>query len=252
MPERRLLKACKAACPQWLKSAYRRFKFRTRERRLAVGSNQEIFDRIYLDGAWGRGNDGVALSGSGSHEPKIIGPYISALSNFFDTLDSSPVVVDLGCGDFNVGEKLCDRASHYIACDVSLEVLRRNSTRDLPNVSFSQLDITKDVLPKGDVAIVRQVLQHLSNKEIVSFVRRLNIERSFNWIIITEHVPIGNFAPNRDKPVGPGIRLSIKSGVDITRRPFDMQFIESNVICEVEERNSGLNGVIRTTVFRLK
>ena len=75
-----------------------------------------------------------------------------------------------------------------------------------------------DDLPVADVALVRQVLQHLSNTQISRIVPKLSGYRS---LVVSEHVPIENdFVPNVEKMAGVTIHLPSHSGVvPLGRRP---------------------------------
>ena len=63
------------------------------------------------------------------------------------------------------------------------------------NLSFSSLDIAKDDLPPADCALIRQVLQHLSNAEVQNILNKL---QAYKYVIITEHIPTFDFIPNLD------------------------------------------------------
>jgi hypothetical protein len=59
----------------------------------------------------------------------------------------------------------------YTACDVVPALISRNQIEfSHLNVDFRCLDITHDDLPGADVAVLRQVLQHLSNAQILKIV----------------------------------------------------------------------------------
>ena len=82
------------------------------------------------------------------------------------------------------------------------------------------LDATVDPLPRGDLVLVRQVLQHLTNTQIQSVVKQV---RHFKYVVVTEHIPIGkDRIPNRDKVHGPDIRLYSNSGVFLDQPPFNL------------------------------
>src|SRR5262249_17528252 len=80
-------------------------------------------------------------------------------------------------------------------------------------------DITQDELPEGDVAIVRQVLQHLSNDMISKALENLT---QYRYVIISESQPASDFTPNRDIPAGANHRIRIGSGIDLTAAPFNV------------------------------
>ena len=163
--------------------------------------NEKIFDEVYNKGHWGVNADGVSISGPGSHAKEIINPYIIKIIDFL--LEKRPsIIVDLGCGDFNVGKYFAAYVNQYIACDVSKEILERNKNKfsSLSNVDFRFLDLGKNELPGGDVCFVRQVLQHLSNADILNFVSKLSLNKPYKYLIVTEHLPMGkDFDVNLDK-----------------------------------------------------
>lgn len=217
-------------------------------------TNAQIFDSIYAEGMWGRGPGGEGTSGSGSHTSELTEIYVAAVGEFLDRIGTPTTVVDLGCGDFSVGSRIAPSADRYLACDVSSVILARNRERwSLPNVEFRQLDVSTDVLPTARVAFVRQVLQHLSNADITRFVERLEADRPFDFLVVTEHLPkAGDFICNLDKDSGANIRLYRNSGVVLHEAPFGLTALERGILCEGDEVVYGIPGVIRTVAYRLK
>ena len=128
-------------------------------------------------------------------------------------------VVDLGCGDFRVGRQIARPEISYVGVDVVPDLVRHNQKTFGANAIRFQLgDLTAGELPDGDLCLVRQVLQHLSNKEIVTAIERCE---KYRYLIVTEHIPTsGKVKPNRDKPHGPDIRLYWNSGVFLDKPPF--------------------------------
>jgi SAM-dependent methyltransferase len=170
---------------------------------------------------------------------------VSAVQELLRTLDR-PDVVDLGCGDFHVGRQLRPFAARYVAVDVVPELIERNRRLpDATDVEFRCLDIVSDPLPDGDVAIVRQVLQHLSNADIAEVVPKL---RQYRHLVVTDHQPEGTFTPNLDMPTGPHIRVGLGSAVDLAAAPFHLPHVSTRELCVVPGDNGG---VIRTTVYEL-
>jgi SAM-dependent methyltransferase len=223
------------------------------ENRYKTLSTPEIFDKIYSDGAWGRDAQGGPTSGAGSHEENIVGPYVSVLSTLIN-LNRCHTVVDIGCGDFEVGQQLLPLAGRYLACDISAVILQRNRMKfAAPNLEFRQLNLATDELPSGDIALVRQVLQHLSNSEIQAFVNALHRIEPYRFLVVTEHLPAGRrFTPNLDKRAGPKIRLSLESGVDLDAPPFNLRFIRKEVLLEVPFDIEDREALIRTTLYEMR
>ncbi|WP_133548033.1 class I SAM-dependent methyltransferase [Salegentibacter sp. 24] len=202
--------------------------------------------QIYENNLWG-GDQNVYYSGLGSHHPELVDPYLEALSSFFSSLESPPQVCDLGCGDFNVGKELVKYSKKYIAVDIVPDLITHNKNEfKVNNLEFQVLDIAKDKLPSGDCAILRQVLQHLSNAEIKRVVKKLY---NYKFIILTEHLPPGNFLPNKDIISGQGIRLKKQSGVNLLEPPFNFRIKEERQLLSLESPN--FTGVLVTTLYKV-
>ena len=60
-------------------------------------------------------------------------------------------------------------------------------------------------------------MQHLSNAEVQKVLHKLV---AFKYVILTEHVPEGNFVPNEDIISGQGTRLKKNNGLDVLASPF--------------------------------
>ena len=204
---------------------------------------KDLFSRIYVESLWGVGKDGF-FSGSGSHDPIVVTPYVRAVRDYLASLPRPLVVVDIGCGDFNIGRQLVDGVDGYIACDIVPDLIERN--RRLfrqKNLRFQVLDAIDDRLPRGDVVMIRQVLQHLTNAQVARIVRKLHRYR--HWII-TESLPAdAHFEPNLDMASGASIRLYAGSGIVLTAPPFDVKPVHQQVLCEPPE----YGGIVRTTAY---
>jgi hypothetical protein len=213
----------------------------------------QVFSTVYEQNKWG-GAPGVAYSGWGSTDPKIVDSYVAALSQW---ISDRPVggrrLVDLGCGDFRVGRQLVDVCEAYVGVDVVpalIDSLRQQ--RWPPKVSFRCLDIATDELPGGDIATVRQVFQHLSNEQIAHVLRKL---RQFAWVIVTEHYPTPEFfrGPNVDIRHGPATRLGRRSAVCLDAPPFNVEGAAIEHLLDLaarpEDTGDPIPGIIRTIAF---
>ena len=203
-------------------------------------------EQVYEKKLWG-GNQTDFYSGEGSHRAAIVNPYIDAVTAFLTSFKNKLTVCDLGCGDFNVGNTLVTHAAKYVAVDIVPSLIARNKEKfKAPNLEFHCLDIAVDDLPAADCAILRQVLQHLSNAEIQSILKKL---AAFKYVILTEHIPEGAFTPNKEIISGQGNRLKKQSGVNILEPPFNFKVEEVRELCSVV-LNDG-KGVIVTMLFKL-
>lgn len=207
---------------------------------------KDAMEQVYEMKLWGsKGTD--FYSGLGSHHPEILDPYIEAVTSFLGSFEDPLTVCDLGCGDFNVGKELVRHAKKYVAVDIVKELIDRNKERfKAENLEFLCLDIASDDLPAGDCAILRQVLQHLSNTEVKRITKKLV---NYKYVILTEHIPEGDFKPNEDIISGQGIRLKKQSGLDLLAPPFGLKVENEKELLSVPSQHS--NGVIVTTLYTM-
>lgn len=217
---------------------------------MSIGSNKKpwptkaAMEQVYENNLWG-GEVGEFYSGFGAHNPELVDPYIEAVSSFLLSFQKPPSICDLGCGDFNVGKELVRFSDKYFAVDIAENLIQRNKeTFIAENLEFICLDVAKDDLPKGKVAILRHILQHLSNQEVQRILDKLT---SYNYLIITEHIPKGEFKPNKDIISGQGTRLKKKSGLDLTIAPFEFEYIEERELLKLSDSH----GQIVTTLFTM-
>ena len=203
-------------------------------------------EQVYELNLWGE-NQTAFYSGDGSHQPEIVQPYIDVVTRFLSNFNPLIAVCDLGCGDFNVGKELVQHSKNYIAVDIVSKLINFNKEKfKEPNLEFHCLDIATDDLPKSDCVLLRQVLQHLSNAEIVSIVKKL---ADFKYVILTEHLPFGDFTPNLDIISGQGIRIKKQSGVVLTAPPFHFKVkSEKELVTVVLNKNKG---IIVTTLYEV-
>lgn len=210
-------------------------------------STKDVFTKIYSENVWGKDNNnpGSFFSGGGSHDPAQIGPYITAVKKFIATLGRRPDVMDIGCGDFNIGSQIRPACNRYIACDIVDGLVAQNKIKFKDaEVDFRVFDVTNEQCEKVDIIFIRQVLQHLSNEDIKKGLA--NIIPNCTYLVLTEHCPgKKDFKINVDKPTGPDIRAVLGSGIDITAPPFNYN-LRGECICEVPD----LLGSIKTYVYK--
>ena len=205
---------------------------------------KDAMKQVYELSLWGS-NQSDFYSGEGSHNPRITIPYINAVSSFLTSFKAPLTICDLGCGDFNIGKEFIKYTKKYIAVDIVENLIKHNKeTFREENLEFHCLDIAVDNLPSGDCIILRQVLQHLSNKEVEYVVNKLS---SFKYVILTEHLPEGNFEPNKDIISGQGIRLKKKSGINLLVPPFNLKPKKQEELVTINLGNN--KGIISTILY---
>ena len=216
--------------PGWARSPYRRLRRFAEHAVNRQRTPEQVFSRIYEDGLWGK-SEGGFHSGSGSVEAHAVA-YVQALSRYIAD-HSIRRVVDLGCGDFTVGKKIVALGVDYTGVDVVPNLVKRHSELyGSERVRFRHLDIVNDdALPDGDLCLIRQVLQHLSNEQIGRILPKLT---RYSHVLITEHYPGrgADVVPNRDKTHGHDTRIEDDSAVFLDQPPFNARL--SEVILEHE------------------
>jgi SAM-dependent methyltransferase len=187
---------------------------------------QEIFTEVYDSRLWGGAPDEKFFSGIGSRG-YAAWTYVEKMSAILNSTNPKGTIVDLGCGDFEVGRELVRRLpeSAYVGCDIVPELIAHHSRQNKNSrVTFRCLDIVSSELPDGDICLVRQVLQHLSNADIKRILPKL---RKFKRVYVTEGYPAEQFGSyNPDKPTDHEVRFDWRNGrgrgVELDKPPFSV------------------------------
>ena len=213
-------------------------------------SLEKIFNKIYQKNLWddaAHNKNYKFFSGAGSHKIEIVKPYIDKISNFLEK-KGKLVIVDAGCGDFNIGKNFVKFSSKYYAFDIVKDLIEYNKKKfQLDNLVFEKKDITSDPLPSGDVLLLRQVLQHLDNSSIIKLLK--NIEGKYNYLVVTEHVPNKNYEKNLERVSG-GF-LGNLSGIYLDEPPFKLNYLEKKEILSIPINEDPDNGLVKTFIYKI-
>lgn len=195
---------------------------------------RRTFQTVYTRGQWGEQEGSTFFSGVGSRG-EVVDRYVDRMAEIIAArgrdLGRSVAVVDLGCGDFEVGRRLLERVPDiaYLGCDIVPELIAHHTarTRDA-RATFTVLDMVRDPLPDADICLVRQVLQHLSNADIARVLPKLS---KYDSVYVSEGHPAVVEGPvNPDKPVGSGVRFDWRTGrgrgVEFDQPPFNLRVEE--------------------------
>lgn len=182
---------------------------------MPIYTNQEIFNKLYRRHRW------IWGSGTGSI-PIFNKPFIQFVNKFLDDHPDIKVVVDIGCGDYQIGRHLALREKKYIGCDVSDFVLEKTRAKfSLTNKKFLHLDAVTDELPSGDLVIIKDVLQHLRNRDISRILSKLAVYR---FMIIQNDIYSENSILYKKKE-----NKDIRSGkirpLNIIKVPFNADYL---------------------------
>lgn len=165
----------------------------------------KVFSEIYNRNMWGEG------SGGGSRYEDCIS-YVTLIQ---DILRSKAIstVVDLGCGDWQFSRFINWAQVHYIGIDVVESVVATNtSSYGKEKIEFRCFDPigNPDLMPKGDLVLVKDVFQHLSNQNVCKL---LELIEGFRCGLITNDIP--------------GKNIDCRNGdtrpIDVTMAPFNLK-----------------------------
>lgn len=137
-----------------------------------------LFDNIYRFGIWNDNLSSIPLSGPGSSLVNT-----EETRQFIDTIVTTyeiKSVVDLGCGDVNWVSQTKAFSLDYTGIDISSFIIEKDREK-YPEKSFLIKDITKDEIPEADLFICRDVLFHLSIKDILLLFE--NSKGKFKYIL---------------------------------------------------------------------
>lgn len=149
----------------------------------------KVFTNIYENKIWGDNNNKEynGSSGGGSSIDYNIDTYVPFLKNFIIN-NNIKNIVDLGCGDFRCGKLIYDIFDiKYTGYDTYKKVIDYNlKQHPLQKYSFIHLDFfnKKESIIKGDLCILKDVLQHWKMDEIYTFLDYLVENKVFKYILI--------------------------------------------------------------------
>ncbi len=207
---------------------------------LARFRRRRTFQTVYRNKMWGTGGKSQFFSGVGSHggpAAAYVDIMVPIILTHLNDCGPQATMIDLGCGDFSIGARLLQRLPplRYVGCDVVPEIIEHNR-KQFGNdcAQFQVLDMVSDDLPDGDICLVRQVFQHLSNRDIACVLPKL---RKYRYVYVTEGQPLVRVGtPNPDKPANAEVRFNWRTGhgrgVELDQPPWNLSVEE---ICRVPE-----------------
>jgi SAM-dependent methyltransferase len=179
-----------------------------RSRRTADEQSRAVFERIYGDDHWRGG------SGEGS-TVDATAPYRRLVEHLLRARDIRSVV-DVGCGDWQSSHLIDWQGANYLGLDLVPAVIRANTERfATPTIGFELRDAAREPLPRADLLLCKDVLQHWPVATIRHFVRRQRWR--YRYVLLTNDVASVHSPEsqqNADIPIGHWRTL------DLERRPF--------------------------------
>ncbi len=214
------------------KERRRRAKFEQAQANFRGLSIQQAFEQIYSKREWGAAPDGSPFwSGNGSRVDQSLS-YEDYVVNLLERHPAFTSIVDVGCGDFQVsrrilqrGRQLAGKTISYVGLDVVPSLIEHHTARYTdPNTRFAVCNAVEGELPRADLGLIRQILQHLSNDQAAAILEKAS--RAFKAVIVVESLPITMKAPNLDIGHGVTTRVALGSGIYIDQPPFYMPVID--------------------------
>lgn len=125
------------------------------------------FSKIYRNHTW----SGKSLSGPGSELARTR-KYVKLVNTILaDPKLHIQSVVELGCGDWMFSKTISWGDRKYTGIDIVPELVEQlNRTYHSDNRIFLCLDFLSSSPPAGDLLIIKDVLQHLSNDSVTRFI----------------------------------------------------------------------------------
>lgn len=173
-----------------------------------VDSLRDRFTLIYRRNAWGS-KESVSGSGSTFAMTTSIRSLLPVIFKEFEIKS----ILDVPCGDFNWMKLVDLNGVSYLGGDIVeplVTELNRNFSSEY--ISFIQLDITIDSLPKSDLVLTRDCLFHLSYRDIELTLSNF-LKSGSRYFLSTSYENEGKF-----------INTDIRSGdfrlIDLFSSPF--------------------------------
>lgn len=142
----------------------------------------EIFSDHYRSNSWG---DDETVSGVGSRLNSTIN-LRSQLPTLFEQFEIK-TILDAPCGDHNWFSHVERFDIKYLGVDIVPELVEQNRQKyGNPNTDFVLLDITRDPLPPADLMICRDLLAHLSFKDIGRLFENV-LKSDIKYLLLTHH-----------------------------------------------------------------
>ncbi|HYH74965.1 MAG TPA: class I SAM-dependent methyltransferase [Candidatus Saccharimonadales bacterium] len=183
-----------------------------------------VFDDIYTNNHWGFG------SGHGSL-PSVTKTYREYLEQFIRD-NNITSVVDYGCGDWQFSKLIDWGDATYTGLDIVPSVVEEDTKLyGSDKIKFQVIKPGDTNLPKGDLIISKDVLQHMSDEAVQTFVDE--VVPRYKYALITNCV-----LPAED------INKSITAG---DFRPLDLRQAPYNVKAAAVHTFVGKKNFSRTT-----
>lgn len=178
-------------------------------------SAQAVFTKVYDEAHWGRNERGEGYSGTGSLV-RFASEYMIYLQNFLSEKNIQSVV-DIGCGDWEFSKYVDWKDIAYKGLDVVPSVIDKNIKNfSSPSVSFACVDVIHSDLPIGDLMLCKDVLQHLTNSDILALIKQIG---KYKYCLITNDVNPHTLTSDNSEILWRGNYRPL----DLTKPPYNLK-----------------------------
>lgn len=176
----------------------------------ATGDAEGVFTDIYRQDHWHGG------SGEGS-TAEATAPY----RHIVERLVVSPEIrsiVDLGCGDWQLGSLVDWHGRRYTGVDVVEDVVAADRDRwGDERTRFTAGDAMTGDVPSGDLLLVKDVLQHWPTSDVERFLRQ--VLPRYSYALLTNDLASVHW----DGPVNADMTLGGWRTLDLEIAPFEIE-----------------------------
>lgn len=178
-------------------------------------SAKEIFTKVYSEAEWGRNDRGEGFSGTGSLVA-FSKDYMLFLQKFISEKNIRSVV-DVGCGDWEFSQHIDWKGASYKGFDVVPSVIDKNNKKfSKSGITFECVDVINSELPRADLMLCKDVLQHLTNADISLILKQLP---KYKYCLITNDISPDTLTSDNPEILHRGSYRTL----DLTKSPFNLK-----------------------------
>jgi SAM-dependent methyltransferase len=177
-----------------------------------------VFSSIYGTKQWGVDKDGRGTSGTGSTE-EATKMYRTFLQEFLKNKNIRSVV-DVGCGDWSFSRYIDWTGISYSGLDVVESVIQRNSKLySSNNIRFILSNCLTADLPRADLLICKEVLQHLPNEAVQKILIK---SQRFSYCIFVDDI----YEKLSPRSINQDIKMGDWRPIDLRLPPFNVKAVK--------------------------
>ena len=161
-------------------------------------NSKETFEKIYDSNYW-KSNESKSGPGSQMDSTENIRKELPKIWEKYNIKS----VLDAPCGDYNWMKNVKKDGITYVGVDIVPKIIEENNKKyKNDNTQFRELNIIKDKLPKSDMIICRDCLQHLSYEDAKKAVKSFKdsgsiylLVTNYPWTLENWDIKEGDFRP---------------------------------------------------------